>query len=105
MYVILLSPTHFTMYLNLRFLPPDLYSKLVAPYLKSGLRVQTWRSGSGVPLPSKRFGTYKVLHIFRLFTSVCLLFVFPDNLENGLVDYDNFFLFAHYGSRLSHDLL
>ena len=28
-----------------------------------------------------------------------------DNLENGLMDFDNFFLFAHYGSGLTHGLL
>ena len=27
-----------------------------------------------------------------------------DNLENGWMDFDNFFLFAHYGPRLTHEL-
>ena len=34
---------------------------------------------------------------------VCLFL--RDNLENGWVDFDNFFLFAHYGSGLTHGLL
>ena len=28
-----------------------------------------------------------------------------DNLENGWMDFDNFFLFAHYEYRLTHGLL
>ena len=38
----------------------------------------------------------------RSFTCLSVCVFVRDNLENGWMDFDNFFLFQHYGPRLRH---
>eukprot|EP01096_Ripella_sp_DP13-Kostka_P015886 TRINITY_DN7566_c0_g1_i1.p1 TRINITY_DN7566_c0_g1~~TRINITY_DN7566_c0_g1_i1.p1 ORF type:complete len:394 (-),score=160.34 TRINITY_DN7566_c0_g1_i1:71-1201(-) len=44
----------------------DMYSQLIAPSLAQELYVQTWRKGSGTPLPSNCTGSYHVINILDI---------------------------------------
>lgn len=41
----------------------DMYDELIAPTLKTNLNVETWRQGSGNPLPSNCTAQYKVMNV------------------------------------------
>ena len=44
---------------------------------------------------------YNIYHKVQFFICVCVL----EELENGRIDFDNSFLFAHYGFWLKHGKL
>ncbi|RWS00041.1 plancitoxin-1-like protein, partial [Leptotrombidium deliense] len=41
----------------------DLYETEIAPFIKSDLFVESWRKGSGNPLPSNCKSTYKLINV------------------------------------------